>query len=134
MKHTTKILTPVRRRLSNLSALLLLPALLAVQPTVWAQHTHDHGTAQAPAQTSTTPAAVAERPWAEAELRRIDAAAGKVTLKHGEIRNLDMPPMTMVFTLRDKALLGTLKAGDRVRFQADQINGVYTVMALEALP
>jgi Cu/Ag efflux protein CusF len=77
---------------------------------------------------------VDERPWVGAELRRIDAVAGKVTLKHGEIRNLDMPPMTMVFTLREKALLGTLKAGDRVRFQADQINGVYTVLALEALP
>lgn len=75
-----------------------------------------------------------ERPWAEAEIRRIDAAAGKISLKHGEIKNLDMPPMTMVFQLQDKALLGQLKAGDRVRFQADKINGSYTVLAIEPQP
>ncbi|MEY4978166.1 MAG: hypothetical protein RLZZ352_436 [Pseudomonadota bacterium] len=132
MKHSLKTPTPMPRKCSTLPALLLLPALLT-GPQVWAQHTHDHGTVPATAQTSSAPS-VDERPWVGAELRRIDAVAGKVTLKHGEIRNLDMPPMTMVFTLREKALLGTLKAGDRVRFQADQINGVYTVLALEALP
>jgi Cu/Ag efflux protein CusF len=42
--------------------------------------------------------------------------------------------MTMVFQLQDKALLGELKAGDRVRFQADKVNGSYTVMAIERLP
>ena len=51
-----------------------------------------------------------------------------------EIKNLDMPPMTMVFQLRDKALLGNLKAGDHVRFTADQVNGSYTVLALEPAP
>ncbi|MBS3911410.1 MAG: copper-binding protein [Hydrogenophaga sp.] len=73
-------------------------------------------------------------PWAEAEVRRVDAAAGKISLKHGDIKNLDMPPMTMVFQLRDKALLGNLKAGDRVRFTADKVNGSYTVVDIQPLP
>jgi len=73
-------------------------------------------------------------PAAEAEVRRVDLAAGKITLKHGEIRNLDMPPMTMVFQARDPALLTRVKAGDKVRFTADKINGAYTVLSIEALP
>ncbi len=73
-------------------------------------------------------------PVSEAEVRKVDTAAGKITLKHGEIRNLDMPPMTMVFQARDPALLGKVKAGDKVRFTADKVNGAYTVMSLEPAP
>ena len=62
-------------------------------------------------------------PAAEAEVRRVDTGAGKVTLKHGEIRNLDMPPMTMVFTVAEPAMLGNLKVGDKVRFVVEQQNG-----------
>jgi Cu/Ag efflux protein CusF len=57
--------------------------------------------------------AASSLPWAEAEVRRVDAAAGKISLKHGDIKNLDMPPMSMVFQLQDKTLLGNIKAGDR---------------------
>ena len=68
----------------------------------------------------------------EGEVRKVNAATGKITLKHGEIRNLDMPPMTMVFTARDKALLKDLKAGDKVRFAADKdAAGDYVVTAIE---
>ena len=70
----------------------------------------------------------------EAEVRRVDKDSGKVTLKHGEIKNLDMPPMTMVFVAKDKAMLDKLKSGDKVRFTADKINGTYTVTSLEAQP
>ena len=81
------------------------------------------------------PAPVAANlPWAEAEVRRVDLAAGKISLKHGEIKNLDMPPMSMVFQVRDKSLLGRVKAGDKVRFTADQVNGAYTVLSLEPMP
>lgn len=73
-------------------------------------------------------------PMAEAEVRRVDTAAGKISLKHGEIKNLDMPPMTMVFQVSDPALLGKVKAGDKVRFTALQVNGAYTVMSLEPAP
>ncbi len=60
---------------------------------------------------------------AEGEVRRVDMHAAKVTIKHGEIKNLDMPPMTMVFQVKDKALLDTVKAGDKVRFKAISDNG-----------
>lgn len=68
----------------------------------------------------------------EGEVRRIDKSAGKITLKHGEIRNLEMPPMTMVFQVRDAALLEKLQVGGKVRFRADKLGGTYVVTAIEA--
>lgn len=68
----------------------------------------------------------------EGEVRKIDKAAGKITLKHGEIKNLDMPPMTMVFTAKDPALLDKVKAGDKVKFHAEKEGGQYVVTELEA--
>ena len=70
-------------------------------------------------------------PLAEGEVRRVDKAGGKISLKHGEIKNLDMPPMSMVFQVSDKALLDKVKAGDKVNFTASQVNGDYTVMSIE---
>jgi len=80
-----------------------------------------------------TPPIAASAPqaaWAEAEVRKVDAATGKLTLKHGPIASLDMPPMTMVFGLAAGAKLDGLKAGDRVQFQAAQQGGAYVVTAL----
>jgi Cu(I)/Ag(I) efflux system periplasmic protein CusF len=65
--------------------------------------------------------------FTEAEVRKVDKAAGKVTLKHGPIANLEMPPMTMVFRVKDAAMLDQVKAGDKVRFKAEKIQGAYTV-------
>jgi Cu/Ag efflux protein CusF len=81
-----------------------------------------------------TTAAGATLPWAEAVVRRIDTATGKISLKHGEIKNLDMPPMSMVFQVPDTSQLSGLKVGDAVRFTADQINGAYTVIRIERQP
>lgn len=67
----------------------------------------------------------------EAEVRKIDLAAQKITLKHGEIKNIEMPPMTMVFQVKDPAWLKQLKAGDHVKFTADKIKGAYTVTSIE---
>ena len=67
----------------------------------------------------------------DAEVRKVDAARGKITLKHGEIKNLDMPAMSMVFAVKDAAMLGRVQPGDKVRFTADRIKGVYTVTTLE---
>ena len=64
--------------------------------------------------------AFAQAALTDGEVRKVNLESGKITLKHGEIKNLDMPPMTMVFTARDKALLKDLKAGDKVRFAADK--------------
>ena len=68
---------------------------------------------------------------ADAEVRKIDKEAGKITLKHGEIRNLDMPPMTMVFNVKDKALLEQVKAGDKVKFKAAKEGGNYVVTEIQ---
>jgi len=70
-------------------------------------------------------------PWADAEVRRIDPQAGTVSLRHGPIANLDMPPMTMVFQVTDRALLQRVQPGHRVRFTAELVNGQYTVRQLE---
>lgn len=70
----------------------------------------------------------------DAEVRKVDKDAAKVTLKHREIKNLDMPPMTMVFHVKDKAMLDTLKAGDRVRFRAINEAGKYTVTDIQMKP
>jgi Cu/Ag efflux protein CusF len=94
---------------------------------------HHAGTAASGAKPTTGDAAAALSPT-EAEVRKVDTAAGKVTLKHGEIKNLGMPPMTMVFQARDPVLLAKVKAGDKVRFTADKVNGTYTVMSIETVP
>ena len=73
-------------------------------------------------------------PLAEGEVRRVDKAGGKISLKHGEIKNLDMPPMSMVFEVKDPALLNKVKVGDKVVFTAAQINGAYTVMSIDLPP
>lgn len=67
----------------------------------------------------------------EAEVRKIDREQGKITLKHGEIKNLDMPPMTMVFRVKEAAMLDKLKEGDKVGFTADKVGGQYTVTGIE---
>jgi Cu(I)/Ag(I) efflux system protein CusF len=67
----------------------------------------------------------------EGEVRKVDKPAAKLTIRHGELRNLDMPPMTMVFQVRDAALLDKVKAGDKVRFQAEKSGTAYVVTAIE---
>lgn len=68
----------------------------------------------------------------EAEVRRIDKEAKKITLRHGAIPNLDMPPMTMVFQVTDAALLDHVKVGDKVRFAAEKREGAFTVTRIES--
>jgi Cu/Ag efflux protein CusF len=79
---------------------------------------------------ATATALWAQTPNAEGEVTKIDAAGGKITLRHGEIKNLDMPPMTMVFRVADAKLLEGVAVGDRVRVAAEKIGGNYTVTAL----
>ena len=87
--------------------------------------------APAPANAASTVAGAPASDMSEAEDRKIDLGAGKITLKHGAIKNLDMPPMSMVFQVKDPALLSQVKTGDKIRFTADKINGAYTVLTLE---
>src|SRR5688572_12346451 len=67
----------------------------------------------------------------EGEVRRVDAEARKLTLRHGPLENLGMPAMTMVFQVKDSAMLDGVNVGDKVKFFADKIGGAYTVTHLE---
>lgn len=68
----------------------------------------------------------------DGEVRKVDKPAAKITIRHGEIKNLDMPPMTMVFQVRDPGMLDKFKAGDKVRFQVEKSGTAYVVTAIEA--
>jgi Cu/Ag efflux protein CusF len=70
----------------------------------------------------------------EGEVRKIEKAQGKITLRHGELKGLDMPPMTMVFRVGNPALLDNLAVGDKVRFDAAKVGGNYTVTAIGKAP
>ena len=76
---------------------------------------------------SAVSAAVAARRHGEGQVTKIDKAAGKITLRHGPIKNLDMDSMTMVFRVADPAMLKKVKAGDKIKFEADRVNGQITV-------
>ena len=68
------------------------------------------------------------------EVRKVDRDNLKITIKHGEIKSLDMPPMTMVFTVKDPAMLEAAKPGDKVRFGVAREDGKFVVTAIEAAP
>ena len=85
------------------------------------------------AQPVTPPAAEASA-MSEGVVRKIDAANAKITLRHGPIANLDMPGMTMVFRVQPPELLDAVKVGDKVRFHAEDINGAFTVTAIQPAP
>ena len=78
-----------------------------------------------------TAAAAGASDSTDGEVRKIDLEAGKVTLKHAEIKNLDMPAMTMVFVVKDKVMLDKLKTGDKIRFKAVLETGKYTVTEIQ---
>lgn len=107
---------------------LILPALLCafLSAPALAQQKADEHAGHHPAEKA---APAAEK--ADGEVRRIDKAGGRITLRHGEIKSLDMPPMTMVFRVRDPALLDGFKVGDKVRFTAESVGGNHTVTSIE---
>ena len=106
---------------------LLVIATLFTATTISFAASH----AAAPASTGSAASLPTSLPMADAEIRKIDLENKKITLKHGEIKNLDMPGMTMVFQVKDAAMLDNIKAGDKVKFTADKVNGTYTVMSIE---
>ena len=102
-------------------ALSVLTVGVALPGASFAQATMDHSKMAMPQTAAMT----------DGEVKKIDKDAGKITLKHGEIKQLDMPAMTMVFQVRDPALLAKVKAGDAVRFHAESPAGKLTVTVLQ---
>jgi len=70
----------------------------------------------------------------QGEVRKVDRDNSKITIKHGEIKSLDMPPMTMVFTVKDPALLELAKPGDKVRFGVVREDGKFVLKEIQAAP
>ena len=125
----------IKRTLPGRAAALLSLGLLAL-PTVGAQ-TSVPTPAAPPAQPAqpTTPAQPpAAVPMTGGEIRRIDRAGGRVTIRHDEIAHLDMPPMTMVFQASPASLLEGLAAGNRIRFRVERSSGALVVTAIEPMP
>jgi Cu(I)/Ag(I) efflux system periplasmic protein CusF len=105
-----------------------IPALALAVATLAAQAQTPAAPAQTDAmKTSSGP----DASMADGEVRKIDKDAGKLTIKHGEIKSLDMPPMTMVFQIKDKAMLDSVKAGDKIRFKAVNEGGKMLVTELQ---
>lgn len=114
----------------------LVPAFLVSTllsgPAIAQQKADDHS-AHHPAGAATPAASAADMAdMADGEVRKVDKGAGKLTLRHGEIRNLDMPGMTMVFHVKEPALLDKVKVGDKVKFRAEKAAGGFVVTAIEA--
>ena len=112
----------------DLTAITLVACLLAAPALAQAAKADDHA-AHHPAATAGSAAA----DMADGEVRKVDKGAGKLTLKHGEIKALDMPPMTMVFAVKDKAMLDKVQVGDKVRFKAVNEAGRYTVTEMQVV-
>lgn len=104
----------------------LMGAMIVVGAMNLPAHADDAHHASTPTQASS-----ADSTMAQGEIRKVNKEAGKLTIKHGELKNLDMPPMTMVFLVKDKAMLDQVKPGDKVGFVAEKVGGKLTVMQLE---
>ena len=108
---------------------LITTALLAVlgsaAPVAFAQadHAAHHGGASAPA--------AADARLADGTVKKIDKSAGKLTIAHGPLESLGMPPMTMAFRTEEPDLLDQVKVGDKIRFAVQRVGGALTVTAIE---
>ena len=103
-----------------IAAVLMALATPAVAQQSAADHTTHH-----PTQTQGTAA------LSEGEVRRVDKDANKLTIRHGPIVNIDMPPMTMVFQVKEPAMLDKVKIGDKVKFAAEKAGGAFTITNIE---
>lgn len=99
----------------------VVAAFLMAAPAAYATYHGDTKSAEA-----------AKGAMADGEVRKVDKEQRKLTVKHGEIKSLEMPPMTMVFRVKDASLLDKVKEGDKIRFSAEKIEGNMTITKIEA--
>ena len=119
MKNTQKLLI--------LASLLTASASLFAASHAGAPMVKDDKKEDMPAVVATS----APADMTDAEVRKVDIDNKKITLKHGVIKNLDMPGMTMVFQVKDAAMLDGVKVGDKVKFKAEIKGSAVVVTALE---
>jgi len=81
--------------------------------------------------TSVAGAAFAQAASVDGQVTKLNTKENKITLRHGPIKNLDMDSMTMVFRVKDPAMLKQVKVGDKVKFEADRVNGRLTVVKMQ---
>ncbi len=108
----------------------LLLSILLASGAAWAADTPQPQAVTAKPEAAAK-ASAPDADMAEGEVRKVDKDAKKITLKHGQIRSIDMPAMTMVFQVSDAALLDKVKAGDKVRFKAAKAGAGYAVTQIE---
>ena len=116
-------------------------ATLATAAALWAgnalaqaaDHSHHAGHGAAPAATAAATAS-ASNDLTDGEITRIDSRTGKLTIRHGEIKNIGMPPMTMVFALPKTAQASQFAVNDKVRFQVEDMGGTLTITQIERAP
>lgn len=111
----------------TMKTLTIATLLMALATPVLAQQKAEDHSAHHP------PAAASAADMTEGEIRKIDKDAKKLTIKHGEIKNLDMPPMTMVFQVKDAGVLDTVKVGDKVRFIVQKSDTGFVVTDIQAV-
>ena len=120
--------------MKTFKSLLTISTLLLGTTSVFAMSHAGAPMAKEPAKKEAavaTPASAAAD-MADGEVRKVDKENKKITLKHGVIKNLDMPGMTMVFGIKDVAMLDNLKAGDKVKFKAEQAGTAIVVTDIQS--
>ncbi len=114
--------------MKTITLLLCTLTLATALPAAAQEHQHEHEHQQQPAATAQQPQ------MTMATVRKLDVQNGKITLKHDMIKNIGMPPMTMVFTVSEPSLLNGISEGDNVRFTAEKKGSALMVTALEKVP
>ena len=117
--------------MKNIKSFIAISALvLTASPAFAASHAGAPRAKEAAPKTAVAPA-VDTANMADGEVRKIDKETKKITLKHGVIKSMDMPAMTMVFGVKDAAMLDNLKAGDKVKFKAQQAGSAIVVTEIQ---
>ena len=122
-------LLPFARRIESLpimKTITIAALLVALATPALAQQKSEGHSAHHPT------AAASAADMTEGEIRKVDKDAKKLTIKHGEIKSLDMPPMTMVFQVKDASVLDKVKAGDKVRFVVQKSDTGFVVTDIQA--
>ncbi len=76
-------------------------------------------------------ALLAQPSMSDGQVTKVDTAQNKITVRHGPIKNLDMDAMTMVFRVKDPAMTKQVKAGDKIKFEADRVDGQITIIKIQ---